>query len=250
MARIDVTLPALGESVTEGLLTQWLVDVGDVVDEDQPIFEISTDKIDTEVPAPASGTVVEIRAAAGDEVEIGSVVAVIETDAGAVGDTQSPAQDSSPQTPAPNDESVDPPAEQAHTDTPPSGAEQSRSTDRNASTGPAPTGPTPTGPSPARPSANGPSVATTPPAASKDTKDAEQEPAGRESPVEASGDPSAADQAQADTEGDVQGHDAPSSPTDTDRSAPPRSERIPRSYLSTAVADHVAQSWARIPRST
>ena len=57
----EVTLPQLGESVTEGTITAWLVDVGDSVEEDQPLFELSSDKIDTEVPAPAAGVLKEIK---------------------------------------------------------------------------------------------------------------------------------------------------------------------------------------------
>ncbi|HEX6257072.1 MAG TPA: biotin/lipoyl-containing protein, partial [Euzebyales bacterium] len=57
----EVTLPELGESVTEGTITEWLVDVGDEVNEDDPLFELSSDKIDTEVPSPASGVLKEIK---------------------------------------------------------------------------------------------------------------------------------------------------------------------------------------------
>ncbi|MGY0406646.1 biotin/lipoyl-containing protein, partial [Pseudoalteromonas sp. SYSU M81241] len=57
-----MVLPELGESVTEGTITSWLVAVGDTVEADQPLFELSSDKIDTEVPAPVAGTVLEILA--------------------------------------------------------------------------------------------------------------------------------------------------------------------------------------------
>lgn len=73
----DVVLPELGESVTEGTITTWLVAVGDSVEADQPIFEISSDKIDTEVPAPVSGTILEILAHEDDTVAVGTVVARI-----------------------------------------------------------------------------------------------------------------------------------------------------------------------------
>ncbi len=76
----EVKLPQLGESVTEGTITAWLVDEGEEVQEDQPLFEISTDKVDTEVPSPASGVLKEIRAQVDDTVEVGEVVAVIDTD--------------------------------------------------------------------------------------------------------------------------------------------------------------------------
>ncbi|HEV7959199.1 MAG TPA: biotin/lipoyl-containing protein, partial [Acidimicrobiales bacterium] len=78
----DVTLPSLGESVTEGIITQWFKKVGDVVARDEPLFEVSTDKVDSEMPSPASGVLVEILAAEGDTVQTGSRVAVIEEKAG------------------------------------------------------------------------------------------------------------------------------------------------------------------------
>ena len=73
----EVTLPELGESVTEGTITAWLVDVGDTVEQDQPLFELSSDKIDTEVPSPVSGTLTEIKVNVDDTVDVGTVVAVI-----------------------------------------------------------------------------------------------------------------------------------------------------------------------------
>lgn len=73
----DVTLPQLGESVTEGTITAWLVAVGDHVDADQPLFELSSDKIDTEVPAPAAGVLTEILVQVDETVEVGTVVARI-----------------------------------------------------------------------------------------------------------------------------------------------------------------------------
>lgn len=73
----EVTLPQLGESVTEGTITAWLVEVGDEVQTDQPLFELSSDKIDTEVPAPASGVLQEIKVGVDETVDVGTVVAVI-----------------------------------------------------------------------------------------------------------------------------------------------------------------------------
>jgi pyruvate dehydrogenase E2 component (dihydrolipoamide acetyltransferase) len=73
----EVELPQLGESVTEGIITAWLVEVGDEVDVDQPIVEISTDKVDTEIPSPVAGTVQELRAEVDDTIEVGQVIAVI-----------------------------------------------------------------------------------------------------------------------------------------------------------------------------
>ena len=73
----SVTLPALGESVTEGTVTRWLKQVGDTVEADEPLLEVSTDKVDTEIPSPASGVLLEIKAAEDETVEVGAVLAVI-----------------------------------------------------------------------------------------------------------------------------------------------------------------------------
>src|SRR4051812_36656958 len=73
----DVTLPALGESVTEGTVTRWLKQVGDAIAADEPLLEVSTDKVDTEIPSPAAGVLLEIRAQEDDTVEVGAVLAVI-----------------------------------------------------------------------------------------------------------------------------------------------------------------------------
>ena len=73
----EVLMPQMGESITEGTITKWLKKVGDTVQRDEPIFEISTDKVDAEIPSPAAGTLTEIRAAEGSTVSINTVVAVI-----------------------------------------------------------------------------------------------------------------------------------------------------------------------------
>ena len=73
----EVQLPQLGESVEEGIITQWLVEVGDSVDVDQPLVEISTDKVDTEIPSPVAGTVQELRGEVDDTIAVGDVIAVI-----------------------------------------------------------------------------------------------------------------------------------------------------------------------------
>ena len=73
----DVTLPQLGETVTEGTITQWFTAVGDEVAEDEPLFEVSTDKVDTEVPSPVAGVLTEIRVEEGDTVDVGTVIAVV-----------------------------------------------------------------------------------------------------------------------------------------------------------------------------
>jgi len=73
----DVTMPELGESVTEGTITTWLKEVGDDVEIDEPLLEVSTDKVDTEIPSPVAGTLVEILAEEDDTVEVGDVIARI-----------------------------------------------------------------------------------------------------------------------------------------------------------------------------
>src|SRR5207253_8916689 len=81
MARVDVLMPQMGESIAEGTVTKWLKKVGDPVKRDEPLFEISTDKVDSETPAPSSGVLSEIRVKEGETAQINTVVAVID-DAG------------------------------------------------------------------------------------------------------------------------------------------------------------------------
>jgi 2-oxoglutarate dehydrogenase E2 component (dihydrolipoamide succinyltransferase) len=83
---IEVVMPEMGESVSEGTITRWLVRVGDTVEKDQPIVEISTDKVDAEIPSPAAGTVREIKAEEGAIVAVDAVLAVIATDGAGAGD--------------------------------------------------------------------------------------------------------------------------------------------------------------------
>jgi len=79
----EVVMPQMGESIAEGTITKWLKQVGDRVERDEPLFEISTDKVDAEIPSPAAGTLTEIRFKEGDTVEINTIVAVL--DGGAAG---------------------------------------------------------------------------------------------------------------------------------------------------------------------
>src|SRR5699024_3109626 len=72
-----ITLPELGESVTEGTVTRWLKEVGDTIEVDEPIVEISTDKVDTEIPSPVAGTVLEILVQEDEDIEVGQGLAVI-----------------------------------------------------------------------------------------------------------------------------------------------------------------------------
>jgi len=80
---MDVTMPQLGETVTEGTITKWFKQVGDRIDADEPLFEVSTDKVDSEVPAPQSGFVTEIVVPEGETVPVGARLAVISEQAGA-----------------------------------------------------------------------------------------------------------------------------------------------------------------------
>src|SRR5436189_5317179 len=74
----DVVMPQMGESIAEGTITKWLKNVGDHVDRDEPLFEISTDKVDAEIPSPAAGTLTEVRFKEGETVEVNTVVAVLD----------------------------------------------------------------------------------------------------------------------------------------------------------------------------
>ncbi|MGJ4091356.1 2-oxoglutarate dehydrogenase, E2 component, dihydrolipoamide succinyltransferase [Corynebacterium macclintockiae] len=85
----DVTMPELGESVTEGTITQWLKSVGDKVEVDEPLLEVSTDKVDTEIPSPVAGTLVEILANEDDTVDVGAVIARIGDENAAASGSQS-----------------------------------------------------------------------------------------------------------------------------------------------------------------
>ena len=93
----DITLPQLGETVTEGTITRWFKKVGDTIAADEPLFEVSTDKVDTEVPSPVAGTVTEIRVAEGETVAVGTVIAVV----GAAGAAPAPAPVAAAPAPAP-----------------------------------------------------------------------------------------------------------------------------------------------------
>ncbi|GAB2549007.1 2-oxoglutarate dehydrogenase, E2 component, dihydrolipoamide succinyltransferase [Brachybacterium huguangmaarense] len=88
----EVTMPALGESVTEGTITRWLKAVGDTVEVDEPLLEVSTDKVDTEIPSPVAGTLQKIRVQEDEDAEVGSVLAIIGDGAPAGGDA-APADD-------------------------------------------------------------------------------------------------------------------------------------------------------------
>src|SRR5688500_18097021 len=91
----DVMMPQMGESIAEGTIVRWIKKVGDSIDRDEPLFEISTDKVDAEIPSPAAGVLTEIRVQAGETVAVNSVVATI----GAAGEAAASAGPSSDRLP-------------------------------------------------------------------------------------------------------------------------------------------------------
>ncbi|GAB2747547.1 hypothetical protein GCM10027174_22090 [Salinifilum aidingensis] len=136
----DVTMPALGESVAEGTITRWLKQVGDTVEVDEPLLEVSTDKVDTEVPSPVGGTILEIVAGEDDTVEVGSKLAVVGTGAPAPSAPAAPEQPSQPEQPPAQPEPAAPvQQQQAPQEQQPAPQEQQ----------PAPAQPAPTPPAPA-----------------------------------------------------------------------------------------------------
>ena len=90
MARVDVIMPQMGESIAEGTVSRWLKKVGDSVKRDEPIFEISTDKVDAEIPSPSAGVLMEILVGEGMTVAVNTVVARLETDAAAAAAAPAP----------------------------------------------------------------------------------------------------------------------------------------------------------------
>ena len=109
----SVVMPELGESVTEGTITQWLKSVGDTVEVDEPLLEVSTDKVDTEIPSPVAGTILEIKAEEDDTVDVGAVIAII----GDEGES-APAAEESADSSEKDAETPDKPAEDAESEAP------------------------------------------------------------------------------------------------------------------------------------
>ncbi|WP_052865760.1 2-oxoglutarate dehydrogenase, E2 component, dihydrolipoamide succinyltransferase [Streptomyces niger] len=93
---VSVTLPALGESVTEGTVTRWLKAEGERVEADEPLLEVSTDKVDTEIPAPAAGVLASIKVAEDETVEVGAELAIIDDGSGAPAEAPAPAAAEAP----------------------------------------------------------------------------------------------------------------------------------------------------------
>ncbi|MBB4715738.1 2-oxoglutarate dehydrogenase, E2 component, dihydrolipoamide succinyltransferase [Streptomyces luteogriseus] len=109
---VSVTLPALGESVTEGTVTRWLKAEGERVEADEPLLEVSTDKVDTEIPSPAAGVLASIKVAEDETVEVGAELALIDDGSGAPAAAPAPAAEQAPE-PAPEPAAAAPSTEQA-----------------------------------------------------------------------------------------------------------------------------------------
>jgi 2-oxoglutarate dehydrogenase E2 component (dihydrolipoamide succinyltransferase) len=102
MAKVEVVMPKMGESVMEGTVLTWHKQPGDPVEEDEALLEIGTDKVDSEIPSPAAGTLAEIVVAEGETVEVGTVLAVIQTASDAERESPKPAaSDAEPESPKP-----------------------------------------------------------------------------------------------------------------------------------------------------
>lgn len=101
MARVEVPMPQMGESIAEGTVSKWIKQVGDAVERDEPILEISTDKVDAEIPSPSDGVLVEIVVQEGETVEVGTVVAFLDTDASDAQVTAEPPSGTAPEAEAP-----------------------------------------------------------------------------------------------------------------------------------------------------
>src|SRR5512144_1310083 len=97
----DVEMPQLGETVTEGTITKWFKQIGDQVAMDEVLFEVSTDKVDSEVPSPVAGYLAEIKAQEGDTVDVGAVIAVVTDAPPAGGNGSGPAPAPAAEAPAP-----------------------------------------------------------------------------------------------------------------------------------------------------
>ncbi|MFD5694684.1 2-oxoglutarate dehydrogenase, E2 component, dihydrolipoamide succinyltransferase [Streptomyces rubiginosohelvolus] len=128
---VSVTLPALGESVTEGTVTRWLKAEGERVEADEPLLEVSTDKVDTEIPAPASGVLASIKVAEDETVEVGAELAVIDDGSGAPAEAAAPAAEEAPaaEAPAPAEEPAAPAQEAPQAEAPAASGGSAEGTD-------------------------------------------------------------------------------------------------------------------------
>ncbi len=115
----EVVMPQMGESIAEGTITKWLKKVGERVERDEPLFEISTDKVDAEIPSPAAGTLTEVRYKEGDTVEVNTVVAVLDGDQASAAAAETPAAKPVEEKPAPPPPAPEPPQQAAPPPPPP-----------------------------------------------------------------------------------------------------------------------------------
>ncbi len=151
---MDVTMPQLGETVTEGTITKWFKQVGEKIDADEPLFEVSTDKVDSEVPAPQGGFITEIVVPEGETVPVGARLAVISTEAGAQAPSAAP-------TPAPASTPAPAPARPPAAPAPPAPPTPAVVTPPPAPVAPV-TAPAPAPVAPPAPSGNGGGAVTSP----------------------------------------------------------------------------------------
>ncbi|HEX6421812.1 MAG TPA: dihydrolipoamide acetyltransferase family protein [Acidimicrobiales bacterium] len=165
----EIQMPQLGETVTEGTITKWFKQVGDAVAEDEPLFEVSTDKVDSEVPSPVGGTLTEILVPEGDTVDVGTVLARVGDAGEAPPAEQAPAEEAPAEAPAPAEQA---PAEEAP-------AEQAPASEAPpAQPAPAPAAEAPPAPETPATAAEGPSLPGTPaPAAQQPAPGPAQAPA-------------------------------------------------------------------------
>ena len=105
----EVVMPQMGESIAEGTITKWLKNVGDHVDRDEPLFEISTDKVDAEIPSPAAGTLTEVKFKEGETVEVNTVVAVLDGNGAQPQSPAAPVPETKAEAPAPAETQAAPP---------------------------------------------------------------------------------------------------------------------------------------------
>ncbi|WP_426308892.1 2-oxoglutarate dehydrogenase, E2 component, dihydrolipoamide succinyltransferase [Cellulosimicrobium sp. E-16] len=144
----EIKLPALGESVTEGTVTRWLKSVGDTVEVDEPLLEVSTDKVDTEVPSPVAGTVQQILVQEDETVDVGTVLAIVGSGAAPAAAPEQPAQEAPKQESAPAEAPTEARTPASEADVPAQAAQE-------ATPAPTTSAPAPAAEKPAAPSAPG-----------------------------------------------------------------------------------------------
>ncbi|MFG1999837.1 2-oxoglutarate dehydrogenase, E2 component, dihydrolipoamide succinyltransferase [Spirillospora sp. NPDC048911] len=157
---VSVTMPQLGESVTEGTVTRWLKKEGEHVETDEPLLEVSTDKVDTEIPSPASGILTSITVAEDETVEVGAELAVIGDEGDAPAPAAEPEQEAAPE-PQPEAQNAEAPAQEA--------PQQPQAQQPQAQQAPAQQGPPP--------------AAWPPPAQAQQAPPAQQQPAQQQQPT-------------------------------------------------------------------